>query len=154
MQITVSIVEDNEQLRTTLARVINRADGFKCVSDYSNAEDALKELEGIVQQLERGQVKLDEAITAYQSDPNKNATTCPGFNYGSGNVTAPDLCWVRRPNAKVGPGPATPPAAAALRRIPRCKLGARCVTRSVSRITIPFSTLATCCQKRVTSLST
>jgi len=29
-------------------------------------EDALKELEGIVQQLERGQVKLDEAITAYE----------------------------------------------------------------------------------------
>jgi exodeoxyribonuclease VII small subunit len=29
-------------------------------------EDALRELEGIVQQLERGQVKLDEAITAYE----------------------------------------------------------------------------------------
>ena len=29
-------------------------------------EDALKELEGIVQQLEKGQVKLDGAITAYE----------------------------------------------------------------------------------------
>jgi len=29
-------------------------------------EDALKELEGIVQQLERGQVKHDEAISAYE----------------------------------------------------------------------------------------
>ena len=29
-------------------------------------EDALKELEGIVSQLERGQVKLDEAISAYE----------------------------------------------------------------------------------------
>jgi len=29
-------------------------------------EDALKELEGIVKQLEQGQVKLDEAITAYE----------------------------------------------------------------------------------------
>ena len=29
-------------------------------------EDALKELEAIVQQLERGQVKLDEAIGAYE----------------------------------------------------------------------------------------
>jgi exodeoxyribonuclease VII small subunit len=29
-------------------------------------EDALKELEGIVQQLERGQVKLDEAISFYE----------------------------------------------------------------------------------------
>jgi exodeoxyribonuclease VII small subunit len=29
-------------------------------------EDALKELEGIVKQLEQGQVRLDEAITAYE----------------------------------------------------------------------------------------
>ena len=29
-------------------------------------EDALKELESIVQQLERGQIKLDEAIAAYE----------------------------------------------------------------------------------------
>ena len=29
-------------------------------------EDALKELEGIVKQLEQGQVKLDEAIGAYE----------------------------------------------------------------------------------------
>lgn len=29
-------------------------------------EDALRELESIVQQLERGQVKLDEAIAAYE----------------------------------------------------------------------------------------
>ncbi|WP_421999695.1 exodeoxyribonuclease VII small subunit [Reyranella sp.] len=29
-------------------------------------EDALKELEGIVKQLEQGQVKLDEAISAYE----------------------------------------------------------------------------------------
>src|ERR1700729_4079677 len=44
MPITVSIVEDNEQLRTTLARVLNRADGFSCVSHYANAEDAVKDL--------------------------------------------------------------------------------------------------------------
>jgi len=41
MPVTVSIVEDNEQLRTTLARVLNRADGFKCVSHYGDAESAL-----------------------------------------------------------------------------------------------------------------
>lgn len=29
-------------------------------------EDALRELEQIVQQLERGQVRLDEAVTAYE----------------------------------------------------------------------------------------
>jgi DNA-binding NarL/FixJ family response regulator len=44
MAITVSIVEDNEQLRGTLARVINRAEGFRCLSHYPNAEDALKDL--------------------------------------------------------------------------------------------------------------
>ena len=41
MPITVSIVEDNDQLRTTLARVINRAEGFRCVSHYGSAEAAL-----------------------------------------------------------------------------------------------------------------
>ena len=44
MPIKVSIVEDNDKLRATLARVLNRADGFKCVSDYQNAEDALEDL--------------------------------------------------------------------------------------------------------------
>ena len=44
MPISVSIVEDNDKLRETLARVLNRADGFRCVSGYSNAEDALKDL--------------------------------------------------------------------------------------------------------------
>ena len=42
MPITVSIVEDNDQLRGTLARVISRADGFACLGQYANAEDALK----------------------------------------------------------------------------------------------------------------
>jgi DNA-binding NarL/FixJ family response regulator len=44
MAITVSIVEDNEQLRGTLARVINRADGFRCLSQYGDAESALEGL--------------------------------------------------------------------------------------------------------------
>ena len=44
MPISVSIVEDNDQLRGTLARVLNRADGFRCVSQHPNAEDALKGL--------------------------------------------------------------------------------------------------------------
>lgn len=46
MSITVSIVEDNEQLRTTLARVINRAEGFRCLSTYGSAEAALESLPG------------------------------------------------------------------------------------------------------------
>lgn len=44
MPVTVSIVEDNDKLRETLARVLNRAEGFRCVSQYANAEDALKDL--------------------------------------------------------------------------------------------------------------
>src|SRR5713101_7120776 len=44
MLITVSIVEDNDQLRGTLARVISRAEGFRCVSHYPTAEAALEAL--------------------------------------------------------------------------------------------------------------
>ena len=44
MAITVSIVEDNQQLRGTLARVIGRAEGFQCRSQYGTAEEALKAL--------------------------------------------------------------------------------------------------------------
>jgi DNA-binding NarL/FixJ family response regulator len=44
MPIKVSIVEDNEDLRGTLARMINRADGFECVSQYGTAEAALEGL--------------------------------------------------------------------------------------------------------------
>ena len=42
MNITVSIVEDNDQLRGTLARVISRAPGFQCLAEYANAEAALE----------------------------------------------------------------------------------------------------------------
>jgi DNA-binding NarL/FixJ family response regulator len=44
MPIKVAIVEDNEQLRGTLARVLNRAEGFRCVSHYGDAESALQAL--------------------------------------------------------------------------------------------------------------
>lgn len=44
MAITVSIVEDNDQLRGTLAQVIERADGFQCLGTYGSAEDALDAL--------------------------------------------------------------------------------------------------------------
>lgn len=48
---------------------------------------------------------FDEAIAAYNnSNGAMNATTCTAFNYGSGNATAPDLCWVRRPANKIGFG--------------------------------------------------
>jgi len=41
MPTTVSIVEDKDQLRATLVRHINRADDFRCVSNYATAEAAL-----------------------------------------------------------------------------------------------------------------
>jgi DNA-binding NarL/FixJ family response regulator len=44
MTTTVSLVEDNDQLRATLARVISRAENFACVSQYSSAEAALEGL--------------------------------------------------------------------------------------------------------------
>ena len=44
MPITVSIVEDNDQLRATLARVLGRAEGFRCLSQFANAETALEAL--------------------------------------------------------------------------------------------------------------
>ena len=44
MRIRVSIVEDNDKLRGTLAKVIGRAEGFCFVSDYANAEDAVADL--------------------------------------------------------------------------------------------------------------
>ena len=37
MPIAVSIVEDNDKLRGTLARVLNRTEDFKCVSGYGSA---------------------------------------------------------------------------------------------------------------------
>ena len=44
MPISISIVEDNDQLRATLAKVIARADGFRFATDYASAEDALADL--------------------------------------------------------------------------------------------------------------
>ena len=48
--------------------------------------------------------RFDDAIAAFQADHGKNAAACTAYNYGSGNTGAPDLCWVRRPNVKVGIG--------------------------------------------------
>jgi DNA-binding NarL/FixJ family response regulator len=44
MPITVSIVEDSEQVRSTLTKLIDRAEGFQCLSQYANAEAALEGL--------------------------------------------------------------------------------------------------------------
>lgn len=43
MDITVSIVEDNEALLETLARYVNTR-GFRCISTHGSAEEALRDL--------------------------------------------------------------------------------------------------------------
>jgi hypothetical protein len=48
--------------------------------------------------------RFDEALEAHATDESRNAAACPSFNYGSTNDRAPDLCWVRRSNYKVGFG--------------------------------------------------
>ncbi len=48
--------------------------------------------------------RFADAVAVYQADPNKNATSCTGYNYGSDNASAPDLCWARKPNIKMGIG--------------------------------------------------
>ena len=47
---------------------------------------------------------FSRAVSAFEADPAKNATTCTGFNYGSLNATAPDLCWSRGSHVKEGIG--------------------------------------------------
>ena len=44
MPISISIVEDNDKLRGTLAKLIGRTEGFRFISDYASAEDALAAL--------------------------------------------------------------------------------------------------------------
>ena len=51
--------------------------------------------------------RFADAINTFAHDPTKNAAGCAAaglYNYGSGNVTAPDLCWVRKENDKIGLG--------------------------------------------------
>jgi len=44
MPTNISIVEDNDKLRATLAKMIDRTEGFHCVSHYGSAEAALENL--------------------------------------------------------------------------------------------------------------
>jgi hypothetical protein len=48
--------------------------------------------------------RFADALAAYRADPGRNAAACTSFSYGSANASAPDLCWVRRPDVKVGAG--------------------------------------------------
>ena len=48
MSISVSIVEDDAQVRGSLAKLIDGAPGFRCVSRHGSAEEALKEMPKIL----------------------------------------------------------------------------------------------------------
>jgi high affinity Mn2+ porin len=54
--------------------------------------------------------RFDEAIAAFEANPDENSAACAAanlYNYNGsnrGNANAPDLCWVRRPNLKLGVG--------------------------------------------------
>ncbi len=49
--------------------------------------------------------KFSDAIAAYTSNPlQNNAANCTNYNYGSSNPNAPDLCWARKTNIKMGIG--------------------------------------------------
>ncbi len=44
MEINIAIVEDNRDIREGLTFLIKASEGFKCIADFSNAEDALQQL--------------------------------------------------------------------------------------------------------------
>ncbi len=48
--------------------------------------------------------RWDDALAVFRADATKNASTCQSFNYDSANASAPDLCWVRKANVKMGIG--------------------------------------------------
>lgn len=51
MSISVSIVEDDAQVRASLARLIDSSPGFRCVSQHGSAENALSEIPKINSQV-------------------------------------------------------------------------------------------------------
>ena len=49
--------------------------------------------------------RFADAINAFEANPADNAANCGNlYNYGSENATAPDLCFVRKTNVKLGVG--------------------------------------------------
>jgi high affinity Mn2+ porin len=48
--------------------------------------------------------RFDDAVAVWRANSTLNAADCTSFNYGSRNAGAPDLCWARKPNLKLGIG--------------------------------------------------
>jgi high affinity Mn2+ porin len=83
---------------------------FKYYGDQVEVEHKHKigDQEGMVRVLayrnHENMARFSDAIAAFEANPAENATTCTTFNYGSNNAGAPDLCWARKPNVKMGIG--------------------------------------------------
>src|ERR1700761_3925813 len=60
MQISVSIVEDDVNVRGSLARLIDSTEGFRCVSQHPDAENALKEIPSVKPQIVLMDINLPE----------------------------------------------------------------------------------------------
>jgi len=68
VSITVSIVEDDEKVRSSLVRMVDSTEGFTCVSQHSSAEDALKGIPTIQPKVVLMDINL----------PNMNGVECVG----------------------------------------------------------------------------
>ena len=78
-----------DQVEVEHRHSVHGQDGAVRVLGYRNREDI---------------GRFSDAVRAFEANPAHNATTCTGFNYGSNNATAPDLCWARKDNTKLGIG--------------------------------------------------
>ena len=58
--INVSIVEDDVNVRGSLARLIDSTEGFRCVSQHPDAENALKEIPSVKPQIVLMDINLPE----------------------------------------------------------------------------------------------
>lgn len=94
---------DPNQLRLDLQIMNHFGDQFELEHQHAFAGRPGK-LRLLVYRNVENMGRFDDAVNAFATDPNKNATTCTGFNYNSGNAGAPDLCWARKRNTKIGLG--------------------------------------------------
>jgi high affinity Mn2+ porin len=97
------VPRDPNQLPLTIAPLKYYGDQLELEHDHEILDKPGKARFLVYKNVER-MGRWDDAINAFRADPAENATTCTSFNYGSNNADAPDLCWARRRNSKVGYG--------------------------------------------------
>ena len=82
MPTSISIVEDNDKLRATLAKVIDRAEGFHCVSHYPSAEAALVNLPVVKPDVVLMDINLRTHSTPLMPGRLMSMSTTSGFTTG------------------------------------------------------------------------